>query len=959
MKLAMPVSPYPTFPRKRGERSEGGGAGQTNRYASFTLSVLMASALLLSATSADAACADQSILYGQTVNGSLSTTDCTDFDATGATYYADYYLFTGTAGDKIYIQQSSSSIDPWLMLIFPSGGYTSNDDGGGGTTARIPATSGYYTLPESGTYLLEATSAISNTTGSYTLSLVKESSTATLPSAPTNVTATAGNGSATVTFTPGSIGSGTLVTYWAACGVDTTHLIKATGSSSPITVAGLTNGTAYYCWALTESTVGYSNNWSTVSNTVTPSATTSASASVVEFYNTTLDNYFMTADSGEASAIDNGSAGAGWIRTGNIFSTNGSTPVCRFYGSQSPGPNSHFYTADAGECAGLKQLQASTPATQKRWNYEGIAFNSATPANGTCPSGSVPVYRAYNNGSTRGVDSNHRITSNLTAIQQQAACGWSNEGVVMCATSGTSSGGTTSCGQTTLQKELTNFNTAIDGAVADIVNITKTVQNLETALQGDVNSTSQSAVIGTLVDEFESRATSLLANVVKMEQAESGIQQFTKKQASQLAVAPPVVGARARSLLANNWKTQAELEIQPFAEIRNRKPADFGIVTILGTALVIKGLYEFGKACKSASKTTSDGRNMKEAATDKINANPNDEKAWDDRIKGNELMRNGAGEVTKELGTKLISDVVTGPFKTVSTTAVVIKEAAGNLIQEGLKVISSTKECATDYKDPKCTIGVSTTDNQYPAIVPSGKTTVVVGGGNVSRTVIEEQDFPPGETVEITREEIPVTAATPEAITQNDAGVPVSGGSTPVVSTSLTLSKVVSSQDSTSITYTVSAALTGVTAPTSVSISVQNAGTGGSTKTISGDGTVSWSVTVLQKDATVTVTRQDTGEQQTLTLPGKTFDGYYTGTAITTFEAKDVFCWDSVSGIGISVSGGVLGGDVIGTLSGNVVSGSYTEYGLTFSGTINGTVMSGTWRDPEGGCSGTFSLSKQ
>ena len=31
----------------------------------------------------------------------------------------------------------------------------------------------------------------------------------------------------------------------------------------------------------------------------------------------------------------------------------------------SPGPNSHFYTADAAECAYLKQLQASTPATQQ------------------------------------------------------------------------------------------------------------------------------------------------------------------------------------------------------------------------------------------------------------------------------------------------------------------------------------------------------------------------------------------------------------------------------------------------------------------------------------------------------------------------------------------------------------------------------------------------------------------
>ncbi|MDP4028469.1 MAG: hypothetical protein Q8P42_05815 [Gallionella sp.] len=442
---------------------------------------------------------------------------------------------------------------------------------------------------------------------------------------------------------------------------------------------------------------------------------------------------------------------------------------------------------------------------------------------------------------------------------------------------------------------------------------------------------------------------------MKMEQAESGIQQFTQNQTSNLAVTPPVVGARTRSFLANVRKTQVESEIQPFAEIRNRKPA--GLPAIIGAALVIKGLYTYVQNLKGFSKEATAARNKVEAAQDKID-NKGDESAYAERDAANKELSNVPGKVVKEMTTKIVSDVVTGPFKTVSTTAVVIKNAAGDLIQAGLKVISSTKECATSYEDPKCTIGVSTTNDKSPPIVPSGKTTVVVGGGNVSRTVVDEKDFPPGETVEITREEIPVTEATPEAIIQNDAGAPVNDGGTPVVSTSLTLSKVVSSQDSTSITYTVSAAVAGVTAPTSVSISVQNAGTGGSTKSISGDSTVSWSVTVLQKDATVTVTRQDTGEQQTLTLPGKTFDGYYTGTATTTFEAKDAFCWDHTE-VAVSVSGSVLGGSVAGTLSGNVISGSYLAYGLTFSGTINGTVMSGTWHDPDGDCSGTFSLTKQ
>ena len=157
-------------------------------------------------------------------------------------------------------------------------------------------------------------------------------------------------------------------------------------------------------------------------------------ASVIEFYNTTLDNYFVTADPIEAAAIDNGSAGPGWIRTGGAFDSGGTDSVCRFYGSISPGPNSHFYTVLVAECAALKQLQLTTPVTQKRWNFESLDFVTGIPsASGTCAAGKVPVYRAYNDGFTRGVDSNHRITTSTTAIQQVVDRGWKSEGVVMCA----------------------------------------------------------------------------------------------------------------------------------------------------------------------------------------------------------------------------------------------------------------------------------------------------------------------------------------------------------------------------------------------------------------------------------------------------------------------------------------------------------------------------------------------
>ena len=168
-----------------------------------------------------------------------------------------------------------------------------------------------------------------------------------------------------------------------------------------------------------------------ISAFITPAL--AAGNTVIEFYNSKLGTYFMTTNPDEALAIDNGSAGPGWSRTGNSFKSGGSTSVCRFYGSMSPGPNSHFYTADSGECANLMYLQANTPATMQRWNFEGMDFMTTPPVNGTCPAGTIPIYRSYNNGFMTGMASNHRFTSNASMMQQMMSRGWVSEGVAMCA----------------------------------------------------------------------------------------------------------------------------------------------------------------------------------------------------------------------------------------------------------------------------------------------------------------------------------------------------------------------------------------------------------------------------------------------------------------------------------------------------------------------------------------------
>lgn len=164
---------------------------------------------------------------------------------------------------------------------------------------------------------------------------------------------------------------------------------------------------------------------------------TASAAQVIEFYHAGLDNFFITADPTEQAMVDSGAVGA-WQRTANTFQTGGPNQVCRFYGNTNInpatgtiyGPNSHFYTADAAECAGLK---AQFDPNAKSWKFESNDFLTTAAVNGTCPAGLVPVYRAYNNGFARGIDSNHRITSNYAAYLQTVAAGWTGEGIVMCA----------------------------------------------------------------------------------------------------------------------------------------------------------------------------------------------------------------------------------------------------------------------------------------------------------------------------------------------------------------------------------------------------------------------------------------------------------------------------------------------------------------------------------------------
>ena len=153
---------------------------------------------------------------------------------------------------------------------------------------------------------------------------------------------------------------------------------------------------------------------------------------VVEYYNQSLDAYFISARPAEQALLDDA---AGFSRSGTRFVANAAadatasqTRICRFYiSSASPFVSSHFYGAEARDCV---PLIAAKPV---QFSFEGYDFAVTSPdASGVCPGANkVPIYRAFR-AAANGKTPNHRYTASLTEYNTMIALGWAAEGVAYC-----------------------------------------------------------------------------------------------------------------------------------------------------------------------------------------------------------------------------------------------------------------------------------------------------------------------------------------------------------------------------------------------------------------------------------------------------------------------------------------------------------------------------------------------
>jgi FtsP/CotA-like multicopper oxidase with cupredoxin domain len=181
---------------------------------------------------------------------------------------------------------------------------------------------------------------------------------ATVPEAPTIGTATAGNAQATVSFTPPVSTCSAIISYTVTSSPDGK---TATGASSPITVTGLTNGTAY-TFTVTATNVIGTGPASGPSNSVTPATVPGAPT-------------IGTAVAGNARATVSFTAPA----------SNGGSPITLYTVTSSPGGKTATGASSPITVTGLTNGTAYT-FTVKATNAVGTGpasgpSNSVTPTN--------------------------------------------------------------------------------------------------------------------------------------------------------------------------------------------------------------------------------------------------------------------------------------------------------------------------------------------------------------------------------------------------------------------------------------------------------------------------------------------------------------------------------------------------------------------------------------------------
>jgi|GEM_PF-1952623 len=238
----------------------------------------------------------------------------------------------------------------------------------------------------------------------------------TVPGKPTGVTAEAGNGKATVSFTAPSSDGGSEITKYTV--TSSPGGITAEGAGSPITVTGLTNGIEYTFTVKAFNSAGYGPD-SSASAAVTPFGP-SADNSLTSVLGQPINAGTEAGTSGEpkTAGINVGNAVAA-VTSGDIVKHDAGA-IVTFYGT-----DSSFKIPDGGSvnlaAGGATDIYIKVVAADSTAMYYKVTINRAAPLSSDAGLTSVAAKTDSTPGLQSGADAANAITWEVSVDNAKAA----------------------------------------------------------------------------------------------------------------------------------------------------------------------------------------------------------------------------------------------------------------------------------------------------------------------------------------------------------------------------------------------------------------------------------------------------------------------------------------------------------------------------------------------------------